>query len=162
MRMTIAVAAAVVAALLVWIVSAVGRQPNVQSSTLPPPPSQEVSKSHPLPRPAVPVRLGRTVSGHLIGQPAKVKHVPPVYPAIAQSARIHGVVIIEVVIGPNGLVQDARVLRSIPLLDQAALDAVNEWEFAPTFVNGTAVPLIMAVTVEFTLTDEGRRRQRDE
>jgi protein TonB len=44
-----------------------------------------------------------------------------------------------------------RILRSIPLLDRAALDAVSQWEFAPTMLNGVAVPLIMTVTVTFAL-----------
>jgi periplasmic protein TonB len=55
------------------------------------------------------------------------------------------------VIGPSGRVQDARVLRSIPLLDQAALEAVKQWEFTPTTLNGVPVPVIMTVTVQFTL-----------
>lgn len=75
----------------------------------------------------------------------------PVYPQIAQSARVAGVVIIEATIGPNGKVQNARVLRSIPLLDQAALDAVKQWEYTPTLLNGVPVPVIMTVTVNFTL-----------
>ena len=73
------------------------------------------------------------------------------YPAIAQSARVQGVVIIEATIGPDGAVQDAKVLRSIPLLDAAALDAVKQWEFTPTLLNGVPVPVIMTVTVNFTL-----------
>jgi len=48
-------------------------------------------------------------------------------------------------------VTDARVLRSIPLLDQAALDAVRQWEFSPTLLNGVPVAVIMTVTVQFTL-----------
>src|SRR5207244_9090148 len=76
------------------------------------------------------------------------------YPAIAQSARVQGVVIIEATIGPNGAVQEAKVLRSIPLLDAAALDAVKQWEFTPTMLNGAPVPVIMTVTVNFTLQDE--------
>ena len=43
------------------------------------------------------------------------------------------------------------MLRSIPLLDQAALDAVRQWEYEPTLLNGVAVPVIMTVTVNFTL-----------
>ena len=89
--------------------------------------------------------------GGNIKPPTKTKHVAPVDPAIAQSARVQGVVIIEATIGPNGKVQDARVLRSIPLLDQAALDAVKQWEFTPTLLNGVPVPVIMTVTVQFTL-----------
>jgi periplasmic protein TonB len=77
--------------------------------------------------------------------------VNPVYPSIAQSARVQGVVIVEATIGPDGKVSDARVLRSIPLLDQAALDAVRQWVFTPTLLNGVPVPVIMTVTVNFTL-----------
>jgi protein TonB len=49
-------------------------------------------------------------------------------------------------------VTDAKVLRSVPLLDQAALDAVRQWEFTPTLLNGVPVPVIMTVTVQFTLS----------
>ena len=89
--------------------------------------------------------------GGNIRTPTKTKDVRPVYPAIAQSARVQGVVIIEATIGPNGAVQDAKVLRSIPLLDAAALDAVRQWQFTPTLLNGVPVPVIMTVTVNFTL-----------
>ena len=54
-------------------------------------------------------------------------------------------------IGPDGRVTNARVLRAEPLLKQAALDAVNQWEFTPTLLNGVPVPVIMTVTVMFTL-----------
>jgi protein TonB len=101
----------------------------------------------PPPPPTQPVRVGGQIK-----QPTKTKHVNPQYPPIAQSARVQGVVIIEAVIGPNGRVQDARVLRSIPLLDQAALDAVKQWEFTPTLLNNVPVPVIMTVTVQFTLS----------
>jgi protein TonB len=100
----------------------------------------------PPPPPSQPVRVGGNIK-----PPQKVKHVNPVYPPIAQSARVQGIVIIEATIGPSGAVQDARVLRSIPLLDQAALDAVRQWTFTPTLLNGVPVPVIMTVTVQFTL-----------
>ena len=100
----------------------------------------------PPPPPPAPVRVGGSIK-----PPVKTRDVRPQYPAIAQSARVQGVVIIEATIGPNGKVQDARVLRSIPLLDQAALDAVRQWEFTPTLLNGVPVPVIMTVTVQFTL-----------
>ena len=51
----------------------------------------------------------------------------PVYPPIAQTAKVQGIVIIEAIIGKDGTVKDAKVLRSVPLLDQAALDAVQQW-----------------------------------
>ena len=77
--------------------------------------------------------------------------MPPVYPAIAQQARVQGVVIIEATIATDGSVTNARILRSVPLLDQAALDAVSQWMFTPTLLNGVPVPVIMTVTVQFTL-----------
>jgi TonB family protein len=100
----------------------------------------------PPPPPGTAVRVGGRIT-----PPAKLKDVPPVYPEIAQSARVQGVVVVEAVIGTDGHVTEARILRSIPLLDLAALDAVKQWEFAPTVVDGVAVPVVMAVTVQFTL-----------
>ncbi len=64
---------------------------------------------------------------------------------------MQGVVILEVIVGTNGSVENACVLRSIPLLDQAAIDAVRQWEFVPTLLNGQPVPVLMTVTVNFTL-----------
>lgn len=89
--------------------------------------------------------------GGRIKEPSKLRHVPPVYPVIAQQARVAGVVIIEATIGVDGRVQQARVLRSKPLLDEAALAAVRQWVFTPTLLNGAPVPVIMTVTVHFTL-----------
>jgi TonB family protein len=83
--------------------------------------------------------------------PRKVKDVPPVYPAAAQDARVQGVVILEARVDENGNVSDVRPLRSIPLLDQAAIDAVKQWQYTPTLLNGAAVPVVMTVTVNFTL-----------
>jgi len=101
------------------------------------------------PWPAIPANAVRV--GGSIAPPMKLKDVKPVYPAAAQSERVQGVVIVEAVIGPDGKVQAARVLRSIALLDQAALDAVNQWEFRPTLLNGAPIPVIMTVTVNFRL-----------
>jgi len=100
----------------------------------------------PPPPPAAPVRVGGNIK-----PPQKTRDVRPTYPPIAQSARVQGIVIIEATIGPDGAVKDAKVLRSIPLLDQAALDAVRQWVFTPTLLNGVPVPVIMTVTVQFTL-----------
>ncbi len=87
--------------------------------------------------------------GGQIKPPTKIKDVQPVYPAIARSARVAGVVTIEAMIGPDGKVVDATVVNSIPLLDQAALDAVRQWEYLPTLLNGVPVPVLMTVTVNF-------------
>jgi protein TonB len=89
--------------------------------------------------------------GGNIRPPTRTRNVAPVYPPIAQSARVQGIVIIEATIGTNGKVTETKVLRSIPLLDQAALDAVKQWEYTPTLLNGVPVPVIMTVTVQFTL-----------
>jgi protein TonB len=89
--------------------------------------------------------------GGAVKPPTKMKHVSPAYPDIARSAGVQGVVILETIIGSDGKVADARVLRSIPLLDQAAIDAVMQWEFTPTLLNGQPTPIIMTVTVQFTL-----------
>jgi protein TonB len=81
----------------------------------------------------------------------KTTDVAPTYPAIARSARVQGVVILEAVLDAAGRVQSVSVLRSIPLLDQAAVDAVRQWRFTPALLNGEAVPVVMTVTVNFTL-----------
>ncbi|PYR41506.1 MAG: hypothetical protein DMF95_30850 [Acidobacteria bacterium] len=85
--------------------------------------------------------------------PRKVVDVRPLHPALAQSARKEGVVILEAVIDARGHVESVRVLRSIPLLDQAAVEAVRQWVFTPTLLNGVPVPVVMTVTVNFTLQD---------
>jgi protein TonB len=86
-----------------------------------------------------------------IAPPMKTRNVNPVYPPEAQVNRVQGVVIIEARIETDGRVSQARVLRSIPLLDDAALDAVRQWEYTPTLLNGQAVPVVMTVTVNFTM-----------
>lgn len=110
----------------------------------PPPPPPPTAGDYPYP--TAPVRVGGNIK-----VPPKTKDVRPIYPDSARAAGIQGVVIIEAVIDPAGKVGDARVLRSIPELDQAAVDAVRQWEFTPTLLNGAAVPVIMTVTVNFTL-----------
>jgi protein TonB len=89
--------------------------------------------------------------GGAIRPPQRLREVNPVYPPIAQTARVQGIVIIEATIGEDGQVTNARILRSVPLLDQAAIDAVRQWQYSPTLLNGVPVPVIMTVTVNFTL-----------
>jgi TonB family protein len=100
----------------------------------------------PPPPPPTAVRVGGAIK-----EPKKLKDVRPDYPAIAQQARVQGVVILECTISGEGKVTDVKVLRSIPLLDYAAQDAVRQWEFTPTLLNGVPVPVIMTVTVNFSL-----------
>jgi len=101
----------------------------------------------PPPAPHEPIRPGGSVRS-----PVKIVHVAPQYPQIARASRVQGLVIIEATIDTIGNVQSTAVLRSIPLLDQAALDAVRQWKFTPTLLNGVAVPVIMTVTVNFELS----------
>ncbi len=96
--------------------------------------------------PAEAVRVGGGIK-----PPTKVRDVKPAYPETARTARVQGVVICEALIGADGKVADVRVLRSTPLLDQAAVEAVRQWEFTPSLLNGNPVPIIMTMTVNFTL-----------
>ena len=89
--------------------------------------------------------------GGQIREPRKLKDVPPRYPEDAKAARVQGMVILECTISPEGNVTDVRVLRGIPLLDQAAIHAVKQWRYTPTLLNGVAVPVVMTVTVNFRL-----------
>ena len=100
------------------------------------------AKARPL---IAPVRVGGQIKS-----PTKIRDVKPVYPAIAQQARVGGVVTIEATIGSDGKVTDAKVVRSIPMLDQAALDAVRQWEYSPTLLNGVPVPILTTVNINFT------------
>ena len=93
-----------------------------------------------------PARVGGNVTA-----PMKIVDVPPVYPPDAQKARIQGMVIIEAAIDCNGTVTDARILRGQPMLSDAALKAVRQWRYDPALLEGKPVPVIMTVTVTFTL-----------
>ena len=89
--------------------------------------------------------------GGSIKEPRKIRDARPEYPEIARAARVQGIVVIEIGIDALGKVSAAQVLRGVPLLDQAALDAVRQWEFEPTLLNGAPVPVIMTVTVNFSI-----------
>jgi TonB family protein len=101
-------------------------------------------------RPGQPDEDGVYRVGGTLPPPAKVQHVAPTFPPEAVRAGIEGVVIAEVVIDEAGRVRDATIVRSIPLLDEAALAAVRRWQFKPAIVDGRVVPVRMTVTVNFT------------
>jgi protein TonB len=103
----------------------------------PPPPPSRVQE---------PIRLHSSIRA-----PQRIVNVTPVYPTMARDAHVQGIVIIEATIDDHGNVVRAQVLRSIPLLDEAALEAVRQWKFTPTLLNGVAVPIVMTVTVNFSL-----------
>ncbi len=92
-----------------------------------------------------------------IEPPKLVKKVNPVYPEIARQGRVEGVVILEAKTDEDGNVVDARVLRSIRVLDQAAIDAVKQWKYEPLIIDGKAHKVVFTVTVRFVL-DEGIKK----
>ena len=101
--------------------------------------------------PEAPASIKPLHVGGEIKEPRKLKHVSPVYPELALRAGVHGTVVLECTVSPQGKVTDARVLRSIPLLDAAALEAVKQWVYAPTLWDGVPVTVIMTVTVRFQI-----------
>src|SRR5437667_4674124 len=126
---------------LVGMVEGAGNLPGgIAEDVTPPPPPPAPSA------PDTPIRVGGNIR-----PPTKIKDVRPVYPTIAQAARVEGMVIIETMIGPTGRVLGAKVIRSVLLLDAAALEAVRQWEFTPTLLNGSPVPVVLTVTVNFAL-----------
>lgn len=113
----------------------------------PPPSSQDIPESfrNTLER-LHPVRIGGNIK-----QPMKIRDVRPIYPEDALAAKVMGVVILEAIIDRDGTIADARILRSIPMLDDAALSALRQWKFTTTLLNDEPTAVIMTVTVNFTL-----------
>lgn len=83
------------------------------------------------------------------GSARKIHDVRPVWPDEAQRARVQGIVVVEFTVGVDGAVADARILRGIPLLNQAALDCVRQWRYEPTIRNGQAIAVRMTAAVTF-------------
>jgi protein TonB len=95
------------------------------------------------------VRIGGAVAA-----PRKIFDAPPVYPRQALDAGVQGIVIAEVLLDSDGNVADVRVLRSHPLLEDAAVEAVLQWKYEPVLLNGEPVPAIMTITLNFLLPGE--------
>ena len=117
----------------------------------PPPPPPMVQGTQVPPGSDAAMADGALRVGGTIKPPTKVKHVAPIYPEEAKNAGIQGVVILEARIEADGTVSRTRILRSIPLLDDAAKAAVEQWEFTPTLLNGQPIAVVMTTTVNFTL-----------
>jgi periplasmic protein TonB len=105
----------------------------------PPPPS-------PPPVDRGPVRVGGDLTA-----PSLVSRVEPEYPPLALRAQVQGVVILEAVVDRAGRVEHVRILRSIPLLDAAAVAAVQQWRYSPLLLNGTPERFVLTVTVSFSV-----------
>ena len=96
--------------------------------------------------PIGPLRVGGGVK-----PPRKIKDVKPVFPPGALRDDMHGAVIIEATIDIDGKVKSATILHSVPALDRAALDAVRQWEYAPSTLDGRPVAVVFTVVVNFTI-----------
>ena len=103
-----------------------------------------VTLARPPQPPVQPVRPGVAIK-----EPVRTTYVAPVYPRLAVVTKTEGAVILEATIDEHGVVRNVRVLRSIPLLDPAAVEAVSQWRYSATMLNGTAVPILLTVTVTF-------------
>jgi protein TonB len=114
---------------------------GVETALEPPPPPAPP----PLPAPAL-VKVGG-----LVREPRRLVNVNPIYPPIARSAHVEGTVMLEAIINEAGIVEHVKVLRSVALLDQAAIEAVRQWRYTPTLLNGTPVSVLMTITIRFTL-----------
>jgi protein TonB len=80
-----------------------------------------------------------------------IRRVDPIYPPLARQARISGVVELQGVLGTDGRIHELKVLRGHPMLVKAAVDAVSQWTYAPTILNGQAVEVVAPIIVTFKL-----------
>jgi protein TonB len=81
-----------------------------------------------------------------------IRDVAPQYPPEAGRARIEGTVVLLAVIGTDGSVKDVRVENGLPILAQAAIDAVKQWRYKPYLIDGEPVEVDSRITINFTLT----------
>ena len=117
---------------------------------------QAAKQTPPVPIPAAfQATLDRLNPIHLpadgVTPPRTLREVKPEYPAEARMQRVEGEVLVEAIIDTDGKVADARALKSVPLLEDAALSAMRQWEFEPTLLNGAAVAVICQVTMTFRI-----------
>jgi protein TonB len=113
----------------------------------PPPPPQPAVKEPPAPKPIPRLPIGGNV------QQAKLSHyVEPVYPPLARNARIEGLVKFTAVISREGVIQQLQMIEGHPLLVQAAADAVRQWRYRPTLLNGDPAEVVTVIEVRFKLS----------
>src|ERR1700687_1802813 len=118
---------------------------SVPTAAPPPPPPPKVEA----PKPVTPQRI--RVGGNV--QAAMAIRAPkPAYPPLAKQARIQGVVRLNAVIGKDGTIQDLKAASGHPLLVPAALEAVRQWLYKPTLLNGEPVEVVTVIDVNFTLS----------
>ena len=93
-----------------------------------------------------PIRIGGAIKA-----PVLLEKVDPEYSALAKQARLQGTVTLEATVDTTGHVKDVKVVQSLGLLDQLALNAVKRWRYAPLTLNGEPMPFILTVKVSFAL-----------
>lgn len=118
-------------------------KPAAQESSAPPSPQGETTQA---PAPGQPLRVGGNVQQALL-----VRSVTPNYPPLARQARVSGVVRVEATIGRDGRIVRVQAISGPPLLRQAATDAVRQWLYKPTMLNGQPVEVVTQVDVTFNL-----------
>jgi protein TonB len=107
----------------------------------PPPPVKAVETSH------EPLRVGGNVQAANL-----IKKVTPLYPALAKSARVQGTVRFQAIIGKDGTIQNLQLISGHPMLVGNATEAVKQWIYKPTLLNGEPVEVITQIDVNFTLS----------
>jgi len=111
------------------------------SGAAPPPPPPP-----PPPKPTAPIKVGGNVQEAMV-----IARPNPVYPPLARQARIQGNVVLHAIIDKEGKVSELQVVSGHPLLVQSALEAVKNWRYRPTLLNGDAVEVDTTITVSFVL-----------
>jgi protein TonB len=89
--------------------------------------------------------------GGAVKAPKKLVNVPPRYPDDALQAKVQGEVVLDLVVDAQGVPTEVQVSKGVPMLDAAAIEAVRQWRYEPTLLNGVPVPVAMTVTVTFSL-----------
>ena len=107
--------------------------------------------SAPPPPPPKAVTPARIRVGGQVEEAKLIFHPTPEYPQLAKMARIQGTVKLEAIISKDGTIQDLKVLSGHPLLVQNALEAVRQWRYQPTLLNGEPVEVVTEIDVNFTL-----------
>ena len=123
---------------------------NPSSRVAPPPRPAEPQISQPV-KPADAGPPARVIVGGMVKMARLVRRVEPVYPSLARQARISGTVELTGVIGVDGRIRELQVVKGPPLLARAALEAVRQWVYEPTLLNGKPVEVIAPITVNFLL-----------
>jgi protein TonB len=100
----------------------------------------------PPPKPKAPLRIGGNVMAASL-----IRKVDPIYPPIAKTAHISGTVVLHAIIGKDGSVQDLQYVSGPPLLMKSALDAIRQWRYKPTMLNGEPVEVDTTISVVFSL-----------